>query len=135
MVLHLGDLSRDAVLLSSLISSLPFKIVNGNNDFRPELPSELLIEIAGKKVFLCHGHQYRVKSGLDAFASAALKKGADLALFGHTHLPFCDIKNGMYLLNPGSAHRPDGSYGTVDISATGIQIRTIPIDKGGEFYV
>jgi putative phosphoesterase len=129
MILHLGDLSRDAVLLSALFPTLPFKNVNGNNDFRPDLPDEMLLDIAGKRVFLCHGHRHRVKYGLDMLLKAATEKGADLALFGHTHLPYCDVKNGIYLLNPGSIHGIRGSYGVAEINQNDIKIQTIPFER------
>ncbi len=34
-----------------------------------------------------------------------------LCFFGHTHLPFWEVMQGVLLLNPGSLSRPRGSFG------------------------
>ena len=37
-----------------------------------------------------------------ALASAAAAKGAQVACFGHTHKPFCEYRDGVLLINPGT---------------------------------
>ena len=66
-----------------------------------------------------------VKGTLSALAAAARERGADIALFGHTHLrlerylpPERDGERPLWLFNPGSISRPrEGrpSYGIIDI--------------------
>lgn len=56
-------------------------------------------KIGGVKVHLEHGH----RRGLQALRYLALEEGARIALFGHTHYPYCEENGGVLLLNPGSA--------------------------------
>ena len=42
---------------------------------------------------------------LDGLADAAAARGAEVALFGHTHKPTALQKNGVFLFNPGSCGR------------------------------
>ena len=62
----------------------------------------MLVSIGGVSIFVTHGHRYGVKSGLDTLASAAAAKGAQVACFGHTHKPFCEYRDGVLLINPGT---------------------------------
>ena len=48
---------------------------------------------------------YGVKYDLDTLADAAAARGAEVALFGHTHKPIALQKNGVFLFNPGSCGR------------------------------
>lgn len=64
-----------------------------------------------RRIFMSHGHIY----GPDHLPS--LKPG-DVFLSGHTHIPTAYEKDGVYLLNPGSASLPKNghpcSYGLLD---------------------
>ena len=40
--------------------------VRGNCDMRGLYPEERLIELQGKKIFMCHGHRYGVKYGYNS---------------------------------------------------------------------
>mgnify|MGYP000576405395 CR=1 FL=1 len=42
---------------------------------------------------------------IGALADAAAARGAEVALFGHTHKPTALQKNGVFLFNPGSCGR------------------------------
>ena len=106
MVLHLGDGWRDAEILARRYPDLPLEKVPGNCDFRSGEPAVRLILIAGKLVMICHGHTLGVKTNLSMLLREALEQKADAVLFGHTHTPFVDIRNGVVMLNPGSI----GSY-------------------------
>ena len=59
----------------------------------------------GVVIFYTHGHMYGVKYDLDTLADAAAARGAEVALFGHTHKPIALQKNGVFLFNPGSCGR------------------------------
>lgn len=114
MVLYLGDGWHDATLLQERYPELPLERVPGNCDYRQTEPAERVLLLGGKLVFLCHGHTQGVKSELSMLLRTALEHKADVALFGHTHKPFVDIRRGVMLLNPGSIGsfgRP--SYGTL----------------------
>ena len=114
MVLHLGDGWRDADILAARYPDLPLEKVPGNCDFRSREPAVRLLLIGGKLVMICHGHTLGVKTDLGMLLREALERKADAVLFGHTHTPFVDIRNGVVMLNPGSigsCGRP--TYGTL----------------------
>ena len=48
---------------------------------------------------------YGVKYDLDTISDAAAARGAQVALFGHTHIPVAERRNGVFLFNPGSCGR------------------------------
>ena len=126
MIIHLGDHYSDAQKLSEEFPKIPFEMVSGNCD-RCLAPSEKSLEIEGKTLFICHGHTLGVKRDLLSLKYAALEKGADIALFGHTHVPFYDFDGRLHMMNPGSigaARYPakDG-YGLIFIENGEIFIR------------
>ena len=115
MVLHAGDTSSDAKELERLFPDMDIRYVCGNCEMS-QTPSELEITAAGKKIFLTHGHHYNVKydSGYSTLLRHARLKGADLAVFGHTHKPIYDNLGDISLLNPGSA-RYGSTCGVIEI--------------------
>ncbi|RQD69175.1 MAG: metallophosphoesterase [Tindallia sp. MSAO_Bac2] len=104
-ILHTGDFFHD---IEKLEKHLQEKItaVAGNCDRQPGLPAEKILEIHNQKVFLCHGHQYGVKYDFNRLYYRALEVKADIAVFGHTHIPALVEEKGIYLINPGSASEP-----------------------------
>ncbi len=99
-IFFLGDGGRDIdFLVEAYRSKLHY--VFGNCDFRSGRREEL-VEIDGVKFFLTHGHDYGVKSGYLNLEYAAMEKGADCALFGHTHRPVIIRDGQVTLINPGS---------------------------------
>lgn len=101
-ILHLGDGWRDAQALYAEFPDTPLDQVAGNCDIWPGGPTEKVLDIGGVRLLLCHGHTYGVKRTLLSGLYAARERGADLFLFGHTHRPFCETRQGVTLLNPGS---------------------------------
>lgn len=129
MIIHLGDYYSDAQALEERFPDIPLEAVKGNCDSELR-PTEKLLEIEGKKIFICHGHNYRVKSGLLELEYAALEKGADAVFFGHTHRPFYDFDGRLHMMNPGSIGAPrypdTYSYGLLFIEKGEIFIRLMP---------
>lgn len=112
--IHLGDMAEDCEDLENIFPRQKFIFVKGNNDIwlkDSRFPDERLFELDGKKFFICHGHKFHVKSGLDYLKSAARQKGADIVLFGHTHKRYIQNSDDMLILNPGSY----SSYGLITI--------------------
>lgn len=105
LVLHLGDSGVEEAELSSIFDC-PARMVSGNCDYFSVLPKSLLLELAGHRVFLTHGHLYDVKWGLTKLSYAAEEAGADLVLFGHTHVPLIETYGKQTILNPGSIAQP-----------------------------
>ena len=72
-IIHLGDHFKDAMELQRQFPDIPLDAVPGNCDLERE-PEEKLILIDGKKIFLCHGHQYHVKDNYLSLEYAARVK-------------------------------------------------------------
>ena len=71
-----------------------------------------------------------MKDNLDIAKLFARKNGADILLYGHTHIAFTDYDDGLYIMNPGSCGRPrEGlpSYGIIDITKAGVAMHTAEI--------
>jgi putative phosphoesterase len=118
-VFFLGDGTSEIDELTELFPEKIFYAVKGNNDwshsFFSQYKDELVIELEGKRIFLTHGHNYRVKGGEQSLYYRALALGADVVLFGHTHTPcerYVGENEALYMFNPGSIGIPDvrGNY-------------------------
>ena len=107
--LFLGDYSSDARVIRE--AGIPLGVVRGNNDFGSPEADELTLEFDGVRVFCTHGHRYGVYFSTDRLYYAAKEKEADVALFGHTHVPFCEEMDGLTLFNPGALI--EGQYGVI----------------------
>ncbi len=104
-IFHLGDIEGDEERLRYMIS-YPVYMVRGNCDYSPDLRPELNVEFGGKKIAMCHGHRYLNAGGVDMFRYWAMEQKADIAMFGHTHIPYLEQGENLILLNPGSIERP-----------------------------
>ena len=111
VIMHLGDHVSDAQDLSYALDTTDFYEVKGNCDFASIAPETILTELDDVRFFLTHGHLFGVKLGLTRLKLEAERLGAQVALFGHTHRPYCAQENGVWYLNPGAAK--DGRYGVV----------------------
>lgn len=120
VVIHLGDGEEELLRAKQAFPEKMFLAVRGNCDFGSDLPLTGEFTAQGVKIFYTHGHYYGVKSGLYTFACAARERGAQVALYGHTHNALEDYDDGLYLLNPGSLNSWEATYGTVDITPQGI---------------
>ena len=115
-IIHAGDHARDAEDLQSIYPEIPVYYVCGNTDFMSNAPVECTVVIGGARVFVTHGHEYRVKQEL-RYTTLKVKGeeiGADLVVFGHTHVPITEFHGKTTLINPGSI-RFDGHYAVAEI--------------------
>lgn len=122
-ILHLGDCWSDGESLSYIYPQIQISMVPGNCDFCPGRKGVLLLERQGVSILMAHGHQWRVKSGLELAMKAAGDSGADILLYGHTHEAACWQERGMWVMNPGTVggRYAKASYGVITIEANGIQ--------------
>ena len=104
--LHLGDYIRDANDFAS--TGRPVYAVGGNMDSMTAGPRERVVELGGIRIFLCHGHNFGVKSSLLRLTLRAQELACDVALFGHSHMPYLDEGGKLLLMNPGSPSFPRG---------------------------
>ena len=126
MMIHCGDIERDEEYLR-MIAGCPVYMVSGNNDWGLALDRELMIQIGKYRVMVTHGHHYSVYYDLNALAQVAKDKGADVVMFGHTHVPAIERIDGITLVNPGSLTLPR-QYGRVPTYAF------MEIDEDGEAH-
>src|ERR1700690_3443962 len=96
-ILHAGDIGAQQIL-DQLRSIAPLTAVRGNVDTHPwsrTLPQPELIEAEGQAIYLLHDLPQ-----LDLKPEAA-KIAA--VIYGHSHQPKIEEKNGVLYINPGSA--------------------------------
>lgn len=105
MLIHLGDVG-DAREIESL-AGVPCYIVRGNTDYDAKLLNANVIEAGGHRIFATHGHLYQVDTRLDLLRFAALENDCDIAMYGHTHVPYLEENpDDVTILNPGSISKP-----------------------------
>lgn len=105
MLIHLGDVG-DAREIESL-AGVPCYIVRGNTDYDAKLLNANVIEASGHRIFATHGHLYQVDMRLDLLRFAALENDCDIAMYGHTHVPYLEEDpDDVTILNPGSISKP-----------------------------
>ena len=116
LILHAGDLNKTWVL-EELERVAPTLAVVGNADlFGTRLPARRVVEMAGMRIGLTHGHgnwpRYLWRKLIDAFgydydfyARAARaefeRERVDAIVFGHTHRPCHATLGGVLMFNPG----------------------------------
>lgn len=115
MIIHAGDHISDARKLEQIFPDIQFKYVAGNCD-SPLMQQDLTFLSGGKKFFLSHGHRYCVKFDYDyhTLCEKALSEQADITIFGHTHVPYCQYHSKLLLLNPGSI-KYGHTFGIIEI--------------------
>lgn len=106
-LIHAGDTAGNEEQLKDSVRC-PVKIVLGNNDYNPNYKYEEEFEIAGHRILLVHGHREGVYMGTDRLFYKAMSCGADVVIYGHTHVPSIeyDETSGIYAVNPGSLSLP-----------------------------
>jgi uncharacterized protein len=102
LVLHAGD-ATSAATLEQLAAHAPLHAVLGNIDGTDVAawgaPAQLELELGGVPVAMLHD------AGPRAGRERRLRRrfpGAQLVVFGHSHIPLDEEHEGLHLLNPGS---------------------------------
>ena len=116
LIIHAGDYVSDAQRLKQEFKEHALVYVRGNCDMFSYAQDEEIIEVGGVRIFIVHGHRHAVKfeDKYRTLARAAREAGCRVAVFGHTHISYCQDEDGLLLLNPGSS-KYDGSYGVIEI--------------------
>ena len=104
MLLHAGDFSTLDVLRDLEALGPPVVGVHGNVDsaeLRRLLPEERLVEADGARIAMVHAAG--PSAGRLARMRTRFGDRADLAVFGHSHMPLHEqAEDGFQILNPGS---------------------------------
>jgi len=115
-VLHLGDNDRDCNDFELLYPDIVLRSVRGNCDRSSgELETDEFV-LDGKRFLMTHGHLYGVKTGKSKIISAAKSRGVDVLLFGHTHIPYYALVDGMTVINPGSIGAGGKCYAVLELN-------------------
>jgi putative phosphoesterase len=114
-ILHAGDVGGPEIL-EALSRIAPVTAVRGNVDrdrWGTTLPATEVVEIAGISIYMLHE-----LAQLDLTPEAA---GFRIVVYGHSHRPTMEEKNGVLYFNPGSAgprrFRLPVSVGRLEIGA------------------
>ena len=80
------------------------------------LPRSLRLDVEGQRLLLCHGSprdttEYLLANRSDAYLRQFTAGGhadarADIIAFGHTHVPYHRVVDGVHFINAGSVGRP-----------------------------
>ncbi len=101
-ILHAGDVG-DPGILTELGAVAPVTAVWGNVDgwaVRDATAERQTVEVDGTRIHVVHGHQYPAAK---AAVIAPAVEGADVVVFGHSHVPEIERIGGCLAINPGSA--------------------------------
>ena len=95
-MVHLGDVegSEDYI---RILTDAPVYMVAGNNDFYTDLPGQAVIDLDGYRAFITHGHGYHVSYSPNRLVAEALHRNAQIAMYGHTHVPHLEQVEGCLL--------------------------------------
>lgn len=127
LVLHLGDLCRDAEELQRRLRSQTIQYVCGNCDGFTETPDQRVLQVEGRRILMTHGHRYGVKQAYGRAVFAAQEVEADILLFGHTHIPYCEDLKGLWVMNPGACQGRRASYGVISLEKDATVCYTVTI--------
>ncbi|MDP4125365.1 MAG: metallophosphoesterase family protein [Bacillota bacterium] len=119
LILHAGDLTHIG-LLEELGCIAPVRAVRGNCDsWDSSLPERDIFECEEVKIGLIHGDSGNGRSTQDRAYNAFKNSEVELIVFGHSHIPFMEMRNGILMFNPGSPtdkrREPQYSFGLVSI--------------------
>jgi uncharacterized protein len=96
-IIHAGDVG-DPAILEQLGEIAPVTAVRGNVDreaWAAKLPETDVLETSGLSIYVLHDLQrLDIKPETAGFAAV---------IYGHSHIPKQQIKNGVLYFNPGSA--------------------------------
>lgn len=102
MILHAGDILIEGIL-EDLEILAPVVAVRGNCDWElSDLPETTIVSAEKIKIGITHGHLGRGGSTPQRAYNLFQDQEVDIIVFGHSHIPYKEVYNGITLFNPGS---------------------------------
>ena len=105
IIVHAGDLTEMSLLLE-LRATGQTVAVAGNMDsvaLKVHLPHRQLFTANGRTVGVAHGSG--APTGIAQRVRALFPENPDLIVFGHSHVPYSGVVDGVLMVNPGPAGR------------------------------
>lgn len=131
LVFFLGDGLRDIAQVRAAFPECTWMCVRGNNDWDSgtDVDDFAYKYIEGHTVIATHGHSVGVRTTLTPLAAKAADVRADVALYGHTHIPRQEYVGGVLCVNPGALY--DGRYAVLDVSKKGVEVEFRRVEANG----
>jgi putative phosphoesterase len=127
-ILHAGDIGSPAIL-NGLEAIAPVTAVSGNNDYNPDWRERELVELAGRKFLVQHIVDPRAPA--EAWAGLLDRAAVDVVVFGHTHRPHAEWRDGRLFFNPGYAGKPrftlERSVAVIETGQGGLRHTFLPL--------
>ena len=131
IIFHAGDVEENWVL-EYLSNFGRLYVVKGNMDYL-DLPKFEIVDTEIGRFLLIHGHQVHPRGNREQLEALGRSANARFVVSGHTHRPFIEERNGIVLLNPGTATGAwGGSYEGGEESLITFDGRTFYLWKDGE---
>jgi len=126
-IIHAGDIG-DPEILTQLAAIAPVTAIRGNVDrdaWARKIPITQVLEVEGVSIYVLHNlAELDLKAGAAGFAAV---------IYGHSHIPKMEAKNGVLYFNPGSAgpkrFKLPVSVGRLTVSAGKTTAEIIELEK------
>jgi putative phosphoesterase len=132
LILHAGDFTYPEVLAELEAIGPPVAAVHGNVDadeLRRGLPEARILDAEGAKIAMLHdagpatGRLERMRARFP---------DADALVFGHSHIPLHEERDGFQIFNPGSPTdkrvQPKFTMGTADVAGGRVRFKIVTLD-------
>ena len=131
LILHAGDFTSPEVLAELESLGPPVAAVHGNvdsEDLRRRLPEARIVEAGGTRIAMVHdagpatGRLTRMRARFP---------DADACVFGHSHIPLHEERDGFQIFNPGSPtdrrRQPRHTMGLAHAESGAVVFELIPL--------
>lgn len=131
LICHAGDVNARWVL-GQLEEIAPLRAVGGNNEedaLEQELELEHFFEIGRFTIGLMHGHHPKLTARQHTYDR--MRGIVDCAIYGHSHRPEIEERDGLLMVNPGSPtqkrYAPHATFAILTVDET-LQPQLINLD-------
>lgn len=137
IILHAGDSVAPEVLADLNCLARTVAVKGNCDDWELQhLPEKEIVACAGLRFGLIHGNAGHGRTTPDRAYQAFARGEVQAVVFGHSHSPYLEWRNGVLLFNPGSptAKRwePYYSVGVLEVHQDQIQARHIYFREDGQ---